>query len=615
MQPKRGDNYLEYSFSARILFATQKHYLYAMKQSIESLLTTAIHQLQKQGNLPADTAIQPQIERTRDKQHGDFASNIALLLAKPAQRNPRELAEQIIAHLPASELINKVEIAGPGFINFFLNPAVRYQVIQDILQAGQQYGHSQLGAGKTLHLEFVSSNPTGPLHVGHGRSAAYGAAVADLLEAIGYKVHREYYVNDGGRQMDILATSVWLRYLQTCGETLVFPSNGYQGDYVIAIAETIKQAEGARLNKPAVEVFKDISADEPQGGDKELHIDALITRTKQLLTPTDYELVFNAALNSILTDIRDDLAEFGVRYQDWFSERSLLTNGAATRAIAKLKANGFLYEKDGALWFRATDFGDDKDRVVVRENGQYTYFAMDIAHYQFNLDRGFYKLMNVLGADHHGYVARVKAAIQALGYDPAIFITPMVQFAVLYRGKERVQMSTRSGSFVTLRELREEVGTEAARFFYILRKCEQHMDFDLELAKSESNENPLYYLQYAHARICSVFRQLNEKQWQWNQTQGLQHNTELTQPHELDLMAEISRYPEVLAIAASHYEPHMLAHYLREVANAFHAYYNAVPFLVENAALRNARLNLITATRQILANGLQLLGVSAPEVM
>ncbi len=586
-----------------------------MKSQIEQLLKTALSQLQQQGALPAGMDTPLQIERTRDKQYGDFACNIAMMLAKPTQRKPRELAEQIIAQLPASDLIIKTEIAGPGFINFFLNQATKYQVITDILTTGKQYGHSQLGAGKTLHIEFVSSNPTGPLHVGHGRSAAYGATVADLLETVGYKVHREYYVNDGGRQMDILATSVWLRYLQIYGESIDFPSNGYKGEYISAIGEQIKKTAGARLHKTAAEVFKDIPADEPQGGDKEIHIDALIARAKQLLTTSDYQLVFNTALETILADIRADLAEFGVHYQDWFSERSLLNNGAVERTIAKLKANGYLYEKDGACWFRATDFGDDKDRVVLRENGQPTYFAVDIAHYQFNLERGFYKLINVLGADHHGYVTRVRAAIQALGYNPDLFITLIVQFATLYRGKERVQMSTRSGSFVTLRELRGEVGTEAARFFYILRKCEQHMDFDLELAKSQSNENPLYYLQYAHARICSVFRQLNEKKWLWDSSLGLAHLAELTQAHELDLIAELARYPEVLSTAATHYEPHMLAHYLREVANAFHAYYNAVPFLVESVTVRNARLNLIAATRQVLANGLELLGVSAPEVM
>ena len=586
-----------------------------MKHLIEQLLKTAITKLQQQALLPADLTLNPQVERTRDKTHGDFASNVAMMLAKPAQRKPRELAEQIIAQLPADALITKVEIAGPGFINFFVDQNAKYQVIKEVLQAGQHYGRSRLGADKTVHLEFVSSNPTGPLHVGHGRSAAYGAAVADLLEAVGYKVHREYYVNDGGRQMDILATSVWLRYLQLCGATLSFPSNGYKGDYVNDIAEQVKKTAGERLRKSTSEVFKDIPADEPQGGDKEIHIDALIARAKQLLGPADYRLVFDTALQIILDDIREDLAAFGVVYQEWFSERALIEAGAVERGIAKLKASGYLYEKDGALWFRSTDFSDDKDRVVLRENGLPTYFATDIIYRQNIIERGFTKLINILGADHHGYVSRIRASIQAFGHDPSILTVPMVQFATLYRGEERVQMSTRSGSFVTLRELREEVGTEAARFFYILRKCEQHMDFDLELAKSQSNDNPLYYLQYAHARICSVFRQLKEKQCTWDQADGLQHLTLLTEPHEQDLLAQLARYPEVLETAAVHYEPHMLAHYLREVANAFHTYYNAVPFLVEQPTLRNVRLNLIAATRQVLANGLQLLGVSAPQVM
>lgn len=586
-----------------------------MKNQLIQLLTGSINQLKAQGILPGDLAIEPQIDHTRDKQHGDFASNVALILAKAAQRKPRDLAEQIVAHLPASPFVTRVDIAGPGFINFFLSPDAWQNVVQVILQAGTQYGRSNIGQGKSINLEFVSSNPTGPLHVGHGRSAAYGATLGNLLEATGFNVHREYYVNDGGRQMDILAVSVWLRYLELCGEKFTFPSNGYQGNYVIDIAKQLRSTENDRLKHAAAEIFKDIPADEPAGGDKEIHIDALIARAKKLLGDKDYLLVFDLALNTILADIREDLAAFGVTYQEWFSERDLIASGEVDRTIAKLKANGFLYEKGGALWFKSTEFGDDKDRVVVRENGQPTYFAADIAHHQHTINKKFDQLINVLGADHHGYVPRVLASIQALGYDAKIIQFPIVQFATLYRGKERVQMSTRSGSFVTLRELREEVGTEAARFFYIMRKCEQHMDFDLELAKSQSNDNPLYYLQYAHARICSVFRQLTEKQLNWDQQAGNLALKHLQEAHELALLAELARYPEIVEAAAVNYEPHMLAHYLREVANAFHAYYNAVPFLVADNELRYARLNLIAATRQVLANGLQLLGVSAPETM
>lgn len=587
-----------------------------MKNLIELTIKTAITQLQQQGQLPVELAAPIQIERTRNKAHGDFACNIALPLAKALQRKPRDIAEQIVAQLPSNPLIKAVAIAGPGFINFTLAANAWQAIVKDILAAGNNYGKMSIGAGKKIHLEFVSSNPTGPLHVGHGRGAAYGAAVGNLLETAGFQVHREYYVNDGGRQMDILAASVWLRYLQSCGETLTFPSNGYQGDYVTAIAAQLKKDHGDIFHRASADVFRDVPADEPAGGDKEIHIDAIIERAKILLGAEQYLVVFDAALETILADIHADLAEFGVQFDEWFSERSLIKNDAVDKTIKKLKAGGHLYERDGALWFKSTDFGDDKDRVMLRENGQPTYFAVDLAYRQYNLEqRRFDLLLNVLGADHHGYVTRIRAGIEALGFNPAPLTVLIVQFATLYRGTERVQMSTRSGSFVTLRELREEVGTEAARFFYVMRKCEQHMDFDLELAKSQSNENPMYYLQYAHARICSVMRQLAEKNLIWDSNAGIQAAAILTEPHELDLLVELSRYLEVLEMAAINYEPHLLAHYLRDVANAFHAYYNSVPFIVDDAVVRNARLALIIATRQVLANGLNLLGVSAPESM
>lgn len=586
-----------------------------MKQRLEQLLVTAIHALQKKGELPENLDISIQIDHTRDPQHGDFASNIALLLAKHAQRKPREIAEHIVAQLSASDWLQKIEIAGPGFINFFLAPQAWQSVVKGVLAAGHEYGRSDIGAGQRVHLEFVSANPTGPLHVGHGRGAAYGATVGDLLEATGFQVHREYYVNDGGRQMDILGTSVWLRYLQLCDEEFVFPSNGYKGDYILDIAKQLKDLYGDKFLHKASVVFKDIPADEPEGGDKEIHIDALIERAKQLLGAESYRVVFDAGLKVILDDIRDDLVGFGVHFQKWFSERSLIENGAVERAITKLKASDYLYEREGALWFNSTAFGDDKDRVVLRENGQPTYFAVDAAYRLHNLENGYGHLINVLGSDHHGYVPRVRAVIEAFGYKPAPLTALIVQFAVLYRGGERVQMSTRSGSFVTLRELREDVGTDAARFFYVLRKCEQHMDFDLDLAKSKSNENPVYYVQYAHARICSVLRQAEEKKMVWDQALGLASLSRLTESQELALLVMLARYPETLVIAATQYEPHLVAHYLRELAQAFHTYYNAHAFLVEDAELRNARLALVVAARQVLANGLKLLGVSAPETM
>ncbi len=565
--------------------------------------------------LPADCVPLAKIDRTRDKQHGDFASNVAMVLAKSARRRPRELAELIVARLPASDRLDRVAVAGAGFINFFLSDSAFTGVVAEILAAGDGYGRSERGAGRRVQVEFVSANPTGPLHVGHGRGAAYGATVADLLQAVGFEVHREYYVNDAGRQMDILAASVWLRYLELCGEVIQFPSNGYLGDYVWDIAATLHREHKEAHHLPAAEVFYDLPADEPQGGDKEAHVDAVIARARALLGENRYRFVFELALNTILEDIRDDLGNFGVVYDEWFSERSLTTGGAVNRAVERLRGKQQLYEKDGALWFRSTEYGDEKDRVVVRENGQTTYFASDIAYHMDKLERGFERVIDVWGADHHGYVPRVKAALTALGDDPGRLDVLLVQFANLYRGGEKVQMSTRSGEFVTLRQLRKEVGRDAARFFYVMRKCEQHLDFDLDLAKSQSTDNPVYYVQYAHARICSVERQLQDRGLQRSQARGDANLSLLTEAHELALLASLSRYPEIVESAASLHEPHQLSHYLRELANEFHTYYNAHQFLVERDNLRDARLNLIQAVGQVIRNGLSLLGVSAPESM
>ena len=586
-----------------------------MKQHLAELLQHAVDRLKADGVLPADQPVEIGLERARDRKHGDFASNLALTLAKAARRKPRELAEALVAALPDSERVDKVEIAGPGFINFHLSPAAWYAVVGTVLEEGETYGRSQLGEGRPIQVEFVSANPTGPLHVGHGRGAAYGATVADLLEAVGYRVHREYYVNDAGRQMDILAVSVYLRYLDLCGEDVPFPSNGYQGDYVWDIGASLHRRHGDALRHTAAELLDGVPPDEADGGDKEAHVDGLIARTKALLGEAHYREVFDLGLESILDNIRRDLEEFGVVYDEWFSERSLTESGAVERAIERLKASGHLYEKDGAWWFRSTDFGDEKDRVVVRDNGQTTYFASDIAYHMNKLERGYERVIDVWGADHHGYVPRVKAALKALGDDPSKLDVLLVQFAILYRGGQKVQMSTRSGEFVTLRELRHEVGNDAARFFYVMRKCEQHMDFDLDLAKSQSADNPVYYIQYAHARVMSVMRQLEEKGLAWDRDAGAAALPRLTEKHEQSLMVRLSRYPELVEAAALHHEPHLVAHFLRELANDFHTYYNAHQFLVEDAGLRNARLNLIQATRQVIANGLGLLGVSAPERM
>jgi arginyl-tRNA synthetase len=585
-----------------------------MKEQIAQLIEAALSTLTANGTLPADITPNIQVDNTRDKAHGDFASNIALTLAKPARRNPRELAQLLCDALPANASVEKTEIAGPGFINFFVSQASIFTVVGEILEQGDAFGRGAANSGPRMQVEFVSANPTGPLHVGHGRGAAYGATVADLLEAAGVEVEREYYVNDAGRQMNILAASVWLRYLELNEQELTFPSNGYQGHYIRDIAHDLLKDHADRFNFPVAEVFADIPADEPAGGDKEVHIDALIERAQQLLGD-DYELVFAAGLNSILADIREDLGEFGVTYQEWFSERSLTSSGDVSRALEQLEAKGYLYEEEGNLWFRSTDFGDDKDRVVKRANGQTTYFASDIAYHMNKFERGFDKVINIWGADHHGYIARVKAAIQAMGYDPEKLEVRLVQFAILYRGSERVQMSTRSGSFVTLRELRNEVGNDACRFFYVTRKADQHMDFDLELAKTESKDNPVYYIQYAHARVCSVLRKLDSEGMAWDQAAGLACLERLESETEVDLVKQLAKYPETLQHAALNFEPHVLANYLRDLAGDFHTWYNGHKLIIDDAELRNARLTLSVAVRQVLANGLKLLGVSAPEQM
>lgn len=580
-----------------------------MKKQVEVLLYQALRELKLEVQQPKIN-----VGFTKDKSHGDFSANIAMMLAKQVGMNPRELAQKIIDALPQDDMIAKAEIAGPGFINFFLSTDAAFAVVKTILEQKERFGLSDYGKGKKVLVEFVSANPTGPLHVGHGRGAAYGATISDLLAAVGYDVHREYYVNDAGRQMHILAASVWLRYCELLGEQFTFPSNAYKGEYVKDIAKKLQDQKGKALLRSAAEIFADIPADEPQGGDKEKHIDALVQRAKALLGE-DYDFVYELGKDDILTDIKEDLSEFGVNFQEWFSERSLEASGAFDEAVKQLTKANALYEKEGATWFKATDYGDEKDRVIIKENGEKTYFANDIPYHLNKYSRGYDYVIDVLGADHHGYAPRIKAMLSALDYDANSFAVLLVQFAILYRGGEKIQMSTRSGSFVTLRELREEVGNDAARFFYVMRKNEQHLDFDLDVAKSQSNDNPMYYIQYAHARICSVFNQLSEKGWQHDQAAGAEHLALLTEPHEQALIDQLNKYAHIVLTSAINYEPHLLVNYLRELANAFHSYYNAQQFLIIDDNLRNSRLNLILATRYVLAGGLVLLGVTAPEKM
>jgi arginyl-tRNA synthetase len=585
-----------------------------LKYLIETLLREALAALPEDLRPTETSRAAPLVERARDSGHGDFATNVALQLAKAAKRKPRELAEAIVAALAANELVAKVEIAGPGFINFFLAPSAYQAELSRVLDQGVHYGRSQFGGGRKVMVEFVSANPTGPLHVGHGRHAAFGATLSNLLDAAGYQVHREYYINDAGRQMEILGASVWLRYLECFGEQFPFPSNGYRGDYLHPIADKLVERAGRTLVRPAAEIFANLPADAP-AGDKDAYIDAVIARAKQLIGEDGFRQAFDLALGDILADIRDDLAEFGVRYDTWFSERSLADDGAIDRALALLRRHGVVYEKDGAQWFRATDFGDEKDRVVVRENGLKTYFASDIAYHLHKRERGFEQLIDVLGSDHHGYIARVRAGLVAMGQPADCLEVRLMQFVTLYRGGEKVQMSTRSGEFITLRELRREVGNDAARFYYVMRSNEQHLDFDMQLATSRSNENPVYYIQYAYARVCSVLRQMREKGFEHDAARGRAGLHRLVEPHEQTLLASMSRFPEVVESAAALRAPHALVQYLRELANDFHAYYNAHQFLVEDAELRDARLTLIRGTRQVVCNGLKLLGVSAPEAM
>ncbi len=583
-----------------------------MKSAIAQFLNDALAGLPELADAIGDLDIGSTVERTRDASHGDFASNIAMRLAKPARRSPRDLAAAIVEQLPDTDQIDKVEIAGPGFINFSLSPAAFHAEIVTMLDLADEYGRHAPRSAPRILLEFVSANPTGPLHVGHGRHAAYGATVGNLLEAVGYPVHREYYVNDAGRQMDILGVSVWLRWLERGGTQLAFPTAGYRGEYIGDIAAAINTDDIDVVDQETL--MEGVPADAPDG-DKEAHIEALIGRAKTLLGDDGFDRLRQQAIDSIRDDIEEDLAEFGVTFDRWFSEQSLTKSSRIDDTLAVLDERGMLYKKDGATWFRAMDFGDEKDRVVIRENGAKTYFASDIAYHFDKRERGFDHLIDILGADHHGYVTRVKAGLDAMGYKAEDLKVELVQFVALYRGGKKVKMSTRSGEFDTLRQLRADVGNDAARFFYVSRSNDQHLDFDLDVAKSQSNDNPVYYIQYAHARIASVFRQLAEKNYAWDEANGRASLSLLTEAQEKALMTALSRYPEVVDLAAGNLAPQHLVHYLRDLANDFHTYYNAHVFIVGDDSLRDARLALCAATRHVIANGLIILGVSAPESM
>lgn len=583
-----------------------------MKHIVTKIIKQAITQLY--ADKLAIEELWYQVDYTKKPEHGDVATNIAMQLAKQLKCSPMVIAEQIVAAIATGNIIAKITIARPGFINFFLAHSMYHSIIPTILDKANQFGCNNIGNGQAIHLEFVSVNPTGPLHVGHGRNAAYGSALASCLEANGYQVHREYYVNDAGRQMDILAISVYLRYLSLLEQTIEFPSNGYQGDYIFNMAKDLINDKGKEYLHKATDVFHKLPLDATTSGDQEKYIDALITRCKMLLGDDNYCYIHQFALDAMIANIKTDLDAFRV-HQHWFSEQSLIDENSVEEVVDLLTRKDCVYSKEHALWFRSTNFGDDKDRVLIRANGQYTYFATDIANHYHKYLKDYAKVINVWGADHHGYVCRVKAAITAMGLDETRFRVELVQFATLYRGSEKVQMSTRSGSFIKLKDLMDEVGVDATRFFYIMRKCDQHMDFDINLAKSKTTDNPIYYIQYAYARICSVMDKLNSQGMVFSPENGLDNLCKLNSQEDLAILKILHQYPEVVELSGKHYSPHVIAQYLKELATSFHNYYSNNTLLVPEEALRNAKICLVMAVKQVIYNGLTIIGITSTEKM
>lgn len=561
-----------------------------MKQHIAELISAALKTLAQNGVIDADVQPNIMVENTRDKSHGDFASNIALTLAKPARRNPRELAQLLTEALPASENVSKTEIAGPGFINFFLSGASTNQLIQGILTAAEHYGRNTDGAGRKVQVEFVSANPTGPLHIGHGRGAAVGDCLCRIMEANGWDVTREFYYNDAGQQINNLALSVQARCKGLTPDDASWPADGYRGDYIIELAESFMRGDTVK------------SEDQHFTGTGDAN---------------DLEAIRHFAVAYLRHEQDLDLQAFGVDFDVFFLESSLYSDGKVEEAVQTLIANGYTYEQDDALWLRTTDFGDDKDRVMRKKDGGYTYFVPDVAYHLNKWQRGFDTVINEQGADHHSTITRVRAGLQALntGIPKGWPDYVLHQMVTVMKGGEEVKISKRAGSYVTLRDLIDEVGRDATRFFLAARKSDSHLTFDIDLARSESADNPVYYIQYAHARVCSIFRKLADNQWQWDEATGVAALDALTLESEKNLAIQLGRYPEIVKRAAHAREPHQIATYLYELASAFHTYYNSEKTLVEDADTRNARLTLAVAVRQVLANGLSLLGVSAPELM
>ena len=551
------------------------------------------------------------LQENSDKNHGDLASNIALILAKPLKTNPQIIANTIKDAFNNDEDLIKVEVAGPGFINFFLSTKTHNEVLKQIFNEKGSYGKSEPN-NQTVLIEYVSSNPTGPLHVGHGRGAVFGSVLAALLREAGFKVDEEYYINDFGRQMNILAASLWLRYAQLFNKEINMIKNGYQGEYLISIADSLKQIQSDKFYSSQEEVSILIN---PEKEEDEAFTDKIVEAVHSMLGE-DFFLLRNFALEEILKIIKKDLLDFGVNHNYWFSESSLYDHvGSAKskveKAIEELSSLGFVYEKEDAVWFRSSDFGDDKDRVLKRSNGEHTYFASDVAYHGDKYDRGYDRVINIWGSDHHGYTPRVNAAMEASNRDIKKLEVVYIQFANLIRAGKKVTMSTRSGEFITLKELMDEVTTEAARFFYINRKADQHLDFDLDLAKEQSKDNPLYYKQYAHARICSVLKKSNTI----NKNIVESDLSLLDREKEVEIQKTLKQYPSVIERAAKSSEPHLICYYLKDLAGLFHSYYNSEKFIVEDEKLMNSRLFLLNGVKQVLLNGLLVLGINAPEEM
>ncbi len=554
-----------------------------MKLKIKNLIRNAVKSAHQKGDLPSAEIVEAEVEEPKADSHGDFSTNIAMVMASAQKMPPRKIAQVITGHIQDPEgILEKTEIAGPGFINFFLKTSAWHAVLQKIHAADTRYGATDIGKGQKFQVEFVSSNPTGPLHVGHGRGAAVGDAVANILAFCGYDVEKEYYINDSGRQIHTLGRSVYLRYQEMLGQKVTFPDECYQGDYIRDLAAEIKMEQGDAL------------LSQPQE-------DALMICAR-----------FAAA--KILAGIREDLKTFGIEFDCWFSEQSLYDSGRVDQILDNFRNQGIIYEKDGALWFKTSDFGDEKDRVVVKNNGETTYFASDIAYHQDKYDRGFERVVDVWGADHHGYIPRMKAAVEACGHRRDQFDVILVQLVNLLRAGEPVAMSTRAGKFETLRDVIDDVGRDAARFIFLTRHFESALDFDLEVAKQKSNDNPVYYVQYVHARISSIVRKGKERgtpDVSWDD----QAVARLEAPEEIDLIKSLARYPNVLAGSAKNMEPHRVTYYLMNLASAFHTYYNKHRVLSDDPQLQCGRLNLVLAVQKVIRNGLTLLGVSAPDKM